>query len=334
MTQSRASAERCFSGASFALPERAVRDEGRDVVSSKRGSELLGPRPAVDEDEPLLTAMEAGDHECGVVEAADVVECDRRDLGVLDRRAQDVRRPSTRRGQPGEEFVGVAQGGRERDALDLAAGEPAHSFENGEQMPASIVASEGVCLVDDDAPHVGEPALVIDAARDEHRLDRLGRGQQHVGRLGEKPVAFGLAGVPVPEADGAADEAAVAFESGVEVVEQRPKRAHVEDGQASPVLGEHPREQGEDRCLGLSAGGRCHRDGVITAEDRDDGLGLERPQRSPPEAVDDVVRDRGVELVEGFVGHGSTSRSMSSTLEAARALRSMSVSSPSVMVSL
>ena len=171
--------------------------------------------------------MESGDHEGGVVEAADVVQGDGRDLDVLDGRAQDVRWTSTCRGEPGEKLVGVAQGGRKGDPLNLSAGEPADALDYREQVPSSIVTSEGVCLVDDDALHVGEPTLVIDTAGDEHRLDRLGCGQQHIGRLGKKAVAFGLAGIAVPETDGTTDKAAVALEPDVEVVEQRPERADV-----------------------------------------------------------------------------------------------------------
>ena len=62
-----------------------MRDEGGDVEPSESGTELLGPRPTVDKYQPLFAAMQAGDHECGVVEASDVVKGDGRDLDVRGR---------------------------------------------------------------------------------------------------------------------------------------------------------------------------------------------------------------------------------------------------------
>jgi hypothetical protein len=51
--------------------------------------------------------------------------------------------------EPVEKPLGIADGGGQADALDLAAGECVEASQHREQMPATIVASEGVDLVDD-----------------------------------------------------------------------------------------------------------------------------------------------------------------------------------------
>ncbi len=187
-------------------------------------------------------------------------------------------RPPAGGGEPGEELVGVAKGGGQGDALNLPTGEATDPLHDGEKVPAPVVAGEGVSLVDDDGLHVGEPTMVVDPAGDEHRLDRLGRGEQDVGRLGEEAVALGLAGVAVPETDAAPHQAPVALEAEVEVVEQRPQGTDVQHAESPPVLAEHARQQREHGGFGLAAGGGCHGDGVVAGEDGFDGGRLERSQ--------------------------------------------------------
>ena len=178
----------------------------------------------------------------------------------------------------------------------------------GEKMPAPVVAGERVRLVHHHSPHVGEPPLVGDTRGHQHRFQRLGGGEEQVGRLGEEPVPFWLADVAVPASDPSADELAVAFEPPLEVVEQRPQRAYVQHRQAPPVLGEHPRQQRQHRRFGFAAGGGGGGDQVVPGENRFDGGGLQRPQHLPAEAVDDVMLDGRVEALErrgrDRVGHG------------------------------
>ena len=81
------------------------------------------------------------------------------------------------------------------------------------------------------ARSAGEEPVVVDAARDEHRLERLGRGQQDVRRLGEDALAGGVADVAVPEPDATTQPVAVLRDSWVQVVQQGPQRRHVEDGE-------------------------------------------------------------------------------------------------------
>ena len=74
-------------------------------------------------------------------------------------------------------------------------------FEHGEQVPAAVVAGEGVDLVDDDGAQAGEERPVVDVGADQHRLERLRRGQQDVGRLAQDALAVAGADVAVPERD-------------------------------------------------------------------------------------------------------------------------------------
>ncbi len=71
---------------------------------------------------------------------------------------------------------------------------------------------------------------------------------------------------------------------------------------------------------------------MVAVQDGANGLLLQRAERLPPERIDDVVLSGGMQPLErGLAAHRS-----SSTLSGevtARALRSMSVSSPSVRVS-
>ncbi len=53
-----------------------MRDEGRDVQLMQHRAKLLRFGPAVDEDEPLFTAMKPRDHDCGVLKRPDVIEHD------------------------------------------------------------------------------------------------------------------------------------------------------------------------------------------------------------------------------------------------------------------
>ena len=80
-------------------------------------------------------------------------------------------------------------------------------------MPAAIVAREGVQLVDDDGPEITEEHARLGSARDEHDLDRLRRGEQHIGRFPQDGLSPGGAHVSVPSVDAASDQGAVGPEA-------------------------------------------------------------------------------------------------------------------------
>ena len=94
ITQSRASANagsaRWRSSRASELCETNV----VDAPLAQRGGELLDPGAAVAEDQPLLAAVQRGDHRGGVVDGADVVELD---LAVGGSRPRPARRPTAGR---------------------------------------------------------------------------------------------------------------------------------------------------------------------------------------------------------------------------------------------
>ena len=62
--------------------------------------------------------------------------------------------------QPGQQLVGVADRGRQADPLERPAGNAAQPLQHGQQVPAAVVAGEGVHLVDHDGPHVARTSVV------------------------------------------------------------------------------------------------------------------------------------------------------------------------------
>ena len=209
-------------------------------------------------------------------------------------------------------------------------------------MPAPVVAGEGVQLVDHHRLQIPEQHARLRPARDEQHLDRLGRGQQQIGRLPHDPPPAGGADVAVPAVDPPPERIGAGAQPRLQVVQQRLDRADVEHAQPAPPAVEHPRQQREHRRLRLAAGGRRQQQDVVAVEHRADGLLLQRAERGPPERVDDVVPQGRVQAVErGRTAHGSSStssgvraaaRGETGGPDAARALRSTSVSSPSARV--
>src|SRR5690606_20438319 len=114
----------------------------------------LGPGAAVDEHQALLAVVQARDDGGRVVEGAHVVDRDLRRGARPRGRGDDDAATGRARGEPGQQVVGVADGGRQADALERSAGEPFEPGEDREQVPAAVVAGEGVDLVDDDGTQV------------------------------------------------------------------------------------------------------------------------------------------------------------------------------------
>ena len=165
-------------------------------------------------------------------------------------------------------------------------------------MPAAVVAGKSVDLVHNHRSQIAEQAAGIDVGRDQHHLQRLWCGEQAIGRIAQYMPPGGRGHVAMPERRPPAQERAVPLEANVEVVQQGLDRADVEQAQAGPVLRQHAGGQREEGRLGLAARrGRQH-DHVLPGQDARDDLLLERSKLPPSHAVDDVVLDRRMELVE------------------------------------
>jgi hypothetical protein len=83
--------------------------------------------------------------------------------------------------EPGQQGVRVADSGAESDALDGLADDMYQTVRHGEEVPASVVAGEGVDLVHNDDPDIAEERGVVDVGADQHGLRRFPGGQQDVG---------------------------------------------------------------------------------------------------------------------------------------------------------
>jgi hypothetical protein len=95
-------------------------------------------------------------------------------------------------------------------------------------MPAAVIPGECVHLVDDDGAHPGEEPPGVDRPRHQHGLQRLGGGQEEVGRVAREPSPRGGKDVAVPERRPPSEPARIRRQAGLEVVEQRAERTDVE----------------------------------------------------------------------------------------------------------
>ena len=73
-------------------------------------------------------------------------------------------------------------------------------------MPATVVASEGVKLIDHDGLNVLEELSMIDLGGDQHRFERFWRGEQALGRISEDSFPFALSRVAVPAGGTSSDQ--------------------------------------------------------------------------------------------------------------------------------
>ena len=136
-------------------------------------------------------------------------------------------RPGT--GRPPQRVLG----GRQADPLHVAPGGLREPLERQRQVRAALGRRDRVDLVDDAPVRAGEQLL---RAAGEHQVQRLGRGDQDVGRLAEHRLALALRRVAGPHRDRQlrADTAQRRPEVAVDVVGQRLQRGHVDE--ADPPL--------------------------------------------------------------------------------------------------
>ncbi|KQX92688.1 hypothetical protein JOF59_000973 [Streptomyces clavifer] len=87
--------------------------------------------------------------------------------------------------EPGQQVVGIPDGGGQADPLERAPGDACEPFQYGQQMPASVVTGEGVDFVDDDAVQAAEEGAVVDMGTHQHGFQRFRGGEQDVGPLGQ-----------------------------------------------------------------------------------------------------------------------------------------------------
>ncbi len=199
----------------------------------------------------------------------------------------------------------------------IEMGEP---FQDGEQVPASVVAGERMDLVDDDGAQAGEERawstlrLTSIDSSDSGVVSRMSGRAARIARRRDAVTS------PCQRAARRPEPAGVPLQPGMQVVEQRPQRAEVEHRRAGPALGGHPGQQRKwplprsCRRRWAPAAGRPRRRASGSTAPPATGAGR------ATQGVDDVVQQDRVQQVGGGSGHRS--RAMSSALAA---LRSTSV---------
>ena len=164
---------------------------------------------------------------------------------------------------------------REPDALERLVGGALETLERQRQMGAALGAGDGVHLVDD---HGLDPAQHLPALRGEEQIERLGGGDQDVGRRPQHLAALALVGVARPHADRQrrAEPGERAAEVALDVVVEGLERRDVE--QSQPLAGARVEavDPGQERSQGLPRAGRSLHEHVRTARDHGPGGKLRR----------------------------------------------------------
>ena len=111
----------------------------------------------------------------------------------------------------------------------------------------------------------------------------------------------------MPQRRAATHIVAILCQANVEVVEKGSNGTDVKNAQPFPVFGQHPRQDGKKRGLGLAAGSRRQQQSVLASKQWGDRLFLQRPERIPAEAINDVVLKGWVKSIE--IAHKSSSTS-------------------------
>lgn len=297
-------AEGLFRLAPFGKAQGRVGDEGAYLQVPQGAGQLLDPGAAVAEDQPLRPPVQYGDDNGRVRQGADMIDGHIR-IGRGCGLPHHHPRPAA--GEPAQQFPRITDGGRQPDALDGAKGECAHPVQDRPQMPAPVVPGKGVQLIHDGHTQGAEPGGPVHPQRDEHALQGLRHRQQYVRGIPQAAGLGPLADIAVPDLDAPPHQGRIAAQASFQVVEQGLDRTDVQDTQATPVLGEHARQHGDDRRLGLAArGGRKHQT-MAAGQDGRNGRKLLWAQRLPAERIDDVVGNRGVKPIEGTGTHSSMS---------------------------
>src|SRR5690606_1063113 len=155
---------------------------------------------------PLLAAVHCRDDARGIDLGADVVDeylwLWRIRCRFLDDDLNRWSMSSPGALEPVADLLGIADRGGQSDSLHVPSRKTLNALEDREEMPPAILGGEGVQLVDDDGPDVREERAVVHGSGDQHRFDRLGCREQHIGPFREDATAFALPDVPVPKTHG------------------------------------------------------------------------------------------------------------------------------------
>ncbi len=336
MTQSRASAKACSARRRSSTDSEACERNVVTPLGPQALAELLDLPPGVAEHQPLL-ARGAGRRSPSPRSPGSRRSRarSRRAGGALrlssrrsGRRREPARLSRARALQPGEQLFGIAD---RRGQPDPLHGRPIESVSRSStasrcqprSSPAKACTSSTTT-----ARRPAKKAAMVDVGADQHRLERLRRGQQDVGPLAQDPPAVAAVRRRRARARrGPAEPGGVRLQPGREVVQQRLERADVEHRGPGPALRGHPGQQREGAASVLppAVGASSTASSPSSSGSIASSCSGRRPGQ--PRVLTMWCSDAGVQPVQRFgcTCHGRSS-SMSSALSAA-ALRSTSVSS-------
>jgi hypothetical protein len=170
-------------------------------------------------------------------------------------------------GQPVEQALGVSDRCGQAHALQFHPGQFTETFQDRKQMPAPVITSEGMNLVNDHDAQATEQHLIIRFGRDQHHLQGFWRRQQTIREIRQDLAPSRLAYVAVPEFASAAGPPAITVEARMQIVQQRLQRAQIEDAQAFPVLTEHAGQHRKKRGFRFAPRRRSQQQDVPLSED-------------------------------------------------------------------
>jgi hypothetical protein len=196
---------------------------------------------------------------------------------------------------------------RQADPLQLPACGAVEPLECQREMGAALGLGDRVDLVDDDPLRPGED---LARARGQHQVERLGGGDEDVGRAAQHRLAIALGGVagPDPDLDLTADPLQRRAQVALDVVGESLQGRDVDQPRAALVggLGDEPVEPPEERRERLARPGRGRDQRVAAGGDRGPRLGLGRGRLG--EGAREPITDLGGERRERVGGHRTPQR--------------------------
>ena len=277
---------------------RAVLAHEREQLGIDRGPDRLARRLLPGERVEVGVALLRLDHaldrhvDLQVERLARAGVDDRAGALRADEEAPDLLERVLRRGEP--------------DPLHVMLGLRREPLEREREMRAALGLRDGVDLVDD---HLLDLAEDLPCLAREHQVERLGRGDEDVGRVAHHVAPLLLRRVPGADADPyfGADPAQRRAQVLLHVVGERLERRDVDQARAPGArLGDEPVERPQERRQRLARSGRRGDQRVLAGGDRRPRLRLRRRGRvERPAEPFAHLRGEGIECRVRHLLHGT-----------------------------
>src|SRR5208337_3142298 len=144
-------------------------------------------------------------------------------------------------------------------------------------------------LVNDDDTDGSEEMSMVDLGGNQDHFERFGGCEQAVGGISYDAPFLRLRCVAMPASGPPSDQAKVACQPLLLVVQKSTDGAHIKYREAGPRIFQHLGEDREERSLRLSSCGGCQDDKVRSVEVGVDGEILDGMKITPSQRIHDVV---------------------------------------------